>query len=302
MSNLNWCFDVAAGLLLIGFIIQGIRKGFSKLIIPFVLNLVFVIVAFFMSGVLAETIFDSTVEDSVRLSVEETIDNFDIYAVLCREYSELTLIDQVSEKEAGSVLGSEKEMDSKFWELIDSTSGVGDKVNESECFNALNNIIKTTLHESISENIPPCAGKYFEELDESNKDETFKILNMIYTDRHQAADYITDNYISDVMFRFVQMLIFFVSSMVLMIITNILISVVFRNKDMTSNGKGDSAAGVLIEILNGIMIIAVVAVLVKILVYSGIKIDGIMDDQTLGNSYVFKYLYGIDRFLPGNRM
>lgn len=301
MENLNWVFDAAAGLLLIFCITQGIRKGFSKIIVPFILNLVFVLLSFFMSGLLAGTIYDSLAEDAVQTAVDESVEKFDLEGSFNRQYEELTLIGEVTDREMEGVLGSEKDMDKKFWKLIDKTSGVGDSVNEAACYTGLNRIITVSLQESISENLPPCTGKYFENLNEANEDETYKILNMMYTDRKEASKYIAENCVHDVMFEFVKLMCFVVLSALLMILTNIIFSIAYRDRGAGAEGAGDAFAGVLLEILNAAMVITIFAVLVKILVYSGMQIDNIMDDETINNSYVFKYLYNIDKFMPFSR-
>ena len=302
MGNLNWCFDAAAGVMLVLFLIYGIRKGASRTFVPFIVNIVFVVLAFFMSGVIAGTLYETMISDSVELSVEEVVDNFDLQGYFNKEYKELTLIDDVSEKEAAVVLSSETDMDKKFWKLIDKTSGVGNQVNESACFTGLNNIIRVSLQNELAKKLPPCAGHFFENFNEGNEEETYKLISMIYSDRKSAANYITENCVSDVMFRFVKIVSFVIASTVLMILTGIIFSIAFRNKDQDAMGAGDSLAGAVIELFNGLMIIAVAAVLVKIVIWSGVTIENIMDEKTLNNSYVFKYLYNLDKYMPGSRM
>ena len=255
-----------------------------------------------MSGVIAGTLYETMISDSVELSVEEVVDNFDLQGYFNKEYKELTLIDDVSEKEAAVVLSSETDMDKKFWKLIDKTSGVGNQVNESACFTGLNNIIRVSLQNELAKKLPPCAGHFFENFNEGNEEETYKLISMIYSDRKSAANYITENCVSDVMFRFVKIVSFVIASAVLMILTGIIFSIAFRNKDQDAMGAGDSLAGAVIELFNGLMIIAVAAVLVKIVIWSGVTIENIMDEKTLNNSYVFKYLYNLDKYMPGSRM
>ena len=193
-------------------------------------------------------------------------------------------------------------MDKKFWKLIDKTSGVGNQVNEAACFTGLNNIIRVSLQDELAKKLPPCAGHFFENFNEGNEEETYKLISMIYSDRKSAANYITENCVSDVMFRFVKIVSFVIASAVLMILTGIIFSIAFRNKDQDAMGAGDSLAGAVIELFNGLMIIAVVAVLVKIVIWSGVTIENIMDEKTLNNSYVFKYLYNLDKYMPVKRM
>ncbi len=302
MSNLNWIFDALGGILLILMIIHGIRKGAGRTLVPFLINLVFVVLAFFMSGTIAATIYDAMIGDTVDMTVEDTVDKFDLLGNFNKEYKELTLIDEVSEKEVALVLGADKEMDKKFWKLIDRTSGVGDQVNESACFTGLNNIIRVSLQEELAKNLPPCTGKFFENFNEANEDETYILLNMIYTDRKEAAKYISENCVSDVMFRFVKLMSFLIASAILVILTNLIFSIAFRNNDIDSTGAGDSLLGALVQIFNGVIVLVLFAVLVKIVIWSGFQIENIMDEKTLNSSYVFKYLYNIDEFMPGARM
>lgn len=292
--EMNWCFDVIAGLIFIGFIFQGVKKGFSKLIVHSAVNWFFVAVSFFMSGMLAETLFESFFEDSVTMYVNEAVDGFDIEENFNRAYSELTFIEEVSSKEISHVFEKEDDMDKRFLKLIKATSGVGDRITEEECCDKLNSIIKVSLQESISEKLPSYSGKYFENTD---REQTFRILNLIYSDRKQAAEYITDNYIKEKMFHFVQMLSFVVSAVVLMIISNIVFSIVFRDKDMKSDGVADSILGTIPEIVNAVMVITIFAFLVKITVYSGVEINGIMDDNALNSSYIFRFMYNADKYM-----
>ena len=292
--EMNWCFDVIAGLIFIGFIFQGVKKGFSKLIVHSAVNWFFVAVSFFMSGMLAETLFESFLEDSVTMYVNEAVDGFDIEENFNRAYSELTFIEEVSSKEISHVFEKEDDMDKRFLKLIKATSGVGDRITEEECCDKLNSIIKVSLQESISEKLPSYSGKYFENTD---REQTFRILNLIYSDRKQAAEYITDNYIKEKMFHFVQMLSFVVSAVVLMIISNIVFSIVFRDKDMKSDGVADSILGTIPEIVNAVMVITIFAFLVKITVYSGVEINGIMDDNALNSSYIFRFMYNADKYM-----
>ena len=292
--EMNWCFDVIAGLIFIGFIFQGVKKGFSKLTVHSAVNWFFVAVSFFMSGMLAETLFESFFEDSVTMYVNEAVDGFDIEENFNRAYSELTFIEEVSSKEISRVFEKEDDMDKRFLKLIKATSGVGDRITEEECCDKLNSIIKVSLQESISEKLPSYSGKYFENTD---REQTFRILNLIYSDRKQAAEYITDNYIKEKMFHFVQMLSFVVSAVVLMIISNIVFSIVFRDKDMKSDGVADSILGTIPEIVNAVMVITIFAFLVKITVYSGVEINGIMDDNALNSSYIFRFMYNADKYM-----
>ena len=292
--EMNWCFDVIAGLIFIGFIFQGVKKGFSKLIVHSAVNWFFVAVSFFMSGMLAETLFESFLEDSVTMYVNEAVDGFDIEENFNRAYSERTFIEEVSSKEISRVFEKEDDMDKRFLKLIKATSGVGDRITEEECCDKLNSIIKVSLQESISEKLPSYSGKYFENTD---REQTFRILNLIYSDRKQAAEYITDNYIKEKMFHFVQMLSFVVSAVVLMIISNIVFSIVFRDKDMKSDGVADSILGTIPEIVNAVMVITIFAFLVKITVYSGVEINGIMDDNALNSSYIFRFMYNADKYM-----
>ena len=292
--EMNWCFDVIAGLIFIGFIFQGVKKGFSKLIVHSAVNWFFVAVSFFMSGMLAETLFESFFVYSVTMYVNEAVDGFDIEENFNRAYSELTFIEEVSSKEISRVFEKEDDMDKRFLKLIKATSGVGDRITEEECCDKLNSIIKVSLQESISEKLPSYSGKYFENTD---REQTFRILNLIYSDRKQAAEYITDNYIKEKMFHFVQMLSFVVSAVVLMIISNIVFSIVFRDKDMKSDGVADSILGTIPEIVNAVMVITIFAFLVKITVYSGVEINGIMDDNALNSSYIFRFMYNADKYM-----
>lgn len=294
MNGVCWYYDAAALVLLVLFIIHGVKKGFSKTVIHFSLNLVFVVLAFFMSGIMTDMVYDGYFRSTVSESVESTLENFDVNSELKKVYSELTLIGEVSDTKISAVLSSEKNMDEKFKKLIVSTSGIGSQIDESMIFEGLNGIVKFRLHEELSEKIPPCAGKYFSSLDGNNKEETYKILSLIASDKKEAADYIMENYIDSTLYGFVQIMMFLISAFVLMIFTAILLAVIFREKDMTSNGRGDSAGGTVLSVINWGIAMLMFAFVIKVIIYSGIQIEGFLDDKELNNTIAFRYLYNAD--------
>lgn len=294
MNGVCWYYDAAALVLLVLFIIQGVKKGFSKTVIHFALNLVFVVLAFLMSGIMTDMVYDGYFRSTVSESVESSLENFDVNSELKKVYSELTLIGEVSDTKISAVLSSEKNMDEKFQKLIVSTSGIGSQIDESKIFEGLNSIVKFRLHEKLSEKIPSCAGKYFSSLDESNKEETYKILNLLASDKKEAADYIMENYIDSTLYGFVQIMMFLISAFVLMIFTAILLAVMFREKDMISNGRGDSAGGAVLSVINWGIAMLMLAFVIKVIIYSGVQIEGFLDDNTLNNTIAFRYLYNAD--------
>ena len=66
---------------------------------------------------------------------------------------------------------------------------------------------------------------------------------------------------------------------------------------MKSDGVADSILGTIPEIVNAVMVITIFAFLVKITVYSGVEINGIMDDNALNSSYIFRFMYNADKYM-----
>jgi hypothetical protein len=297
MEKVCWYYDAAAALFLIATIVFGAKRGFSKKIIQFAVNFVFVIIAALGAVFITDTLYEMYIMDSITMSVDETLEEFDVSQELKNVYAELTLMEEVSDTKLASVLKSEKDMDKKFHTLITTTSGAGDLLDRSACFEGLNSIIKKSFQEKLSERIPPCSGRYFDSLGNNNKNETFTLLNMMYTKDKKTAEYIEENYIHDEMLSFVRRITFIVSAMLLMIIASFIFTLAFKGKDMDSNGKGDSVLGAFLGIFNGAMFLLIIALFMKMLIYTGVQIDGAFDDDMINRSVVFKYLYNADALL-----
>lgn len=297
MSNVCWYYDAAALVFLAAFIIQGVKKGISKSIIQFAFNAVGIILSFLLTGMMTDMIYDNYIKDSVLSSVESSVNGFDTVSEMKAAYKELTFMDSVSEQKIKAVLSLETDMDKKFHELINATSGVGDKVSEADCLEKIQKIITESFQNKLSEELPPCAGKYFESLNAADKNETFKVLSIMFTEGGDSAAYITDNYIDKQIYNFTKIIVFVVSALIFMIIINIVFSVVFRGKDMTSDGKGDSAAGAALSVVTWLAVMFILALFIKIIIYYGIEISGFMDDETLNNTIAFRFLYNADALI-----
>jgi uncharacterized membrane protein (DUF485 family) len=294
MEKMFWYYDVAAALFIIAAIVLGAKRGFSKKIIQFIVNLVFVAVAAVGAVFLTDSLYESYVMDSIRYAVDETTESFDVSGELQKVYTELTLIEEVSDTKLAAVLRSEKDMDKKLHNLVTTTSGAGDLVDKAACTDGLMRIIKDSFQSALAEKIPPCSGRYFAHLNELNKEETFTLLNMLYNDDTQLPKYIEENYIHNEMVNFVKRILFIVSAMILMIIASFIFTIAFRGKDMNSNGKSDSVLGAFLGILNGAMFLLIIALFIKMLIYSGVQADGVFDENALENTYVFRYFYNAD--------
>lgn len=295
MNGICWYYDAAALVFLVLFIIHGAKKGLSKTIIGLALNIVVMLLAFFLSAMMTDMFYDNYIKDSTVYNVEETVSGFDTVTEMKKLYTELTLIENVPDQKIENVLSSVSDMDGSMKELIDATSGACENISTEDCYVKMKELITVELQDKLSKTMPSCAGKYFENFDESGKEETFKIINLIYKDSKEASAYIMSNYVENQIYVLSQIIVFIISSVIMMIITSIILSIAFREKDMTSNGRGDSVAGGITAVLSWGAVMLISALLIKVIIYYGIQISGFLDDESLNNTIAFRFFYNADR-------
>ncbi len=289
---MNYFFDIAIAVIFVLCVLIGYKKGIAKTIISFAIHLLCIVVAFIFSLLTAEGLYMSYIQEPVMIKIEEAVEDFNITQEIKSYYSEKTVGLDISDNQVENILSDSDNMDKKLFDSFEDTSV---DYNTDEAYNALYGILNNDLQEKVSKYMPPCAGKYFDEIKTSRKD-VFNLIQELDTDKKAAAQYIEEKCVRALMIRFVKIVAFVIFSIVFMIIAKIILTIIYKNQAVKAAGRTDSMLGALLGVAIALVIIIMIAFLVKMIIYAGGQ-NEYLNEDVVNNSLVFKYFYKMDNFL-----
>ncbi len=277
-------------------VITHAKKGFSNIIFSFAAYMISVALAFGITETSADGIYNSYAKDSVTRSLTDTLRNFSVSDELKSYYHEKTVGFDMSDKQVSEILNSGDNMDSKLSELINSTLG-SDVCDENEAYEGLYDILNESFQEKISENLPPCAGKYFSSFTAKNKDSMFELINIIAKDDYEsAAVYIEENYIHNLIIKFIKVIMFIFLSVIFITLSQAILKIIRKKTSSTALGKADSIAGGVTGALVGLTFMVIMAFVVKMIIYAGFT-GAVINEEAINSSIIFRHFYKLDNIL-----
>lgn len=288
-------FDVFLIAILLLFSVAGAKKGFLKPVIVFVVNMVCIVAAFIFSGITADTVYENYFQDTVVSKTEDALSEFDVADEVRKYYEELTIGFDMTEKQLDSVLSDKENMDKKIADIIKNETGA--TVSKEEISKGLYNIINEKLQEKLAVELPPCAGKYFESLENKKNTNIFEFINILDTDEKAAAEYIEKNFAGKIVTNFIRIVMIVLMSIILTVVVQLVLNaVIFKNEALKATGKADMAGGFVLGLVKGLVFCAIAAVMLKMFIYSGVS-GKIINEENIQSSAVFKYFYNIDEIV-----
>mgnify|MGYP000051453862 CR=1 FL=1 len=277
-------------------VISNAKKGFSNVIVSFAAYMISVALAFGITETTSGGIYNSYVKDPVTRSLTDTLRNFSVSDELKNYYYKKTVGFDMSDKQVSEILNAGDNMDSELSELINST--LGENIcDKNEAYDGLYGILNKSFQEKISEKLPPCAGKYFSSLADKNKDSMFELIDIIATeDQEAAAKYIEENYIHNLIIKFIKVIMFIFLSVIFITLSQVILRIIRKKASSTALGTADSVAGGVVGAFVGLTVMVVTAFVIKMIIYAGLT-GSFINEEAINNSIIFKYLYRLDTIL-----
>ncbi len=291
MEKIIW--DILIAAIVILFVIAGAKKGFAKPVIVFLVNAACIAGAFVFANMTAQSIYEMYIQDSVTANIEESLKEFDVYEEIQKYYSEVTIGFEMTDKQLETVLSDDESMDKKLINIIKNETG--SQLTSDQIYKGLYDIINNELQEKMAIELPPCAGRYFEEL--NDKDTVFELLNILSRDEREAAEYIEKNFAGKVMVNFIKIVSIVLVSIILTVIVQLIMNaILFKNEELKAFTKADMFAGGILGLVKGVVFCIVMAFAIKMFIYSGVS-GKVINDTNIQSSVIFKYFYNINEII-----
>lgn len=291
MSYMGYIFDGAAALIIILFLIFAARKGTKKAVINFILDVVCFAGAFCITLFLGDMIYDDYVKTPVTSGINEAITSFNLEDALQKVYADQTMGSSLKASDVAKILESEDKMDTIIASCMKKEGA--DRSSEEIC-QGLYTILTESFVKELNENIPTCDRKFFDSLDPvSNKKEMFSILCTMKANPGEAANIISDKYVSSSMKNYTLLVLFTLSAVVFLVIVKLIAGLIMKNRDYFAAGFGDGFGGAVFGILSGVLFVVLYTCIFKCIVNAGFFDQSGINDL-IKDSFAYKYIYNLD--------
>lgn len=275
--------DIAALLIILGFILWGRKKGIIRMLLSLAGFALAAALAAFISNSTYEYVYIHAIQPSVSAFIEEKAD------ILAEEYASG---DKLKDLLGDQYSGQEEDIDSLFDENIGNKEST--LLTKSEFRGTLNNIFTeycAKLTESLSgvlpEEIIESAENYLEKNNIADKEKIAELKKS----RTSIPELIEKEIVRPVMLKTVKNVIFAVSFAVCCAVISALIHIAGIIRKINAVRVPDSFLGGILGFIYALLAIMALSLLCSIFIKLTGDVNPIVSSETISGTYFFKYAY-----------
>lgn len=290
MSYSNLLFDGATILIILIFLIVNVKRGFTKTFISVLGYILAILLGSVAADTTSEPTYDSVLSKQIVADVQDVLDDNNIASSICNRIKKDTYGIVISEDKLSKVVTSS----SSLYNAINGKDGAELISNEK-----INRLLGESIEEAISEPLksilPSPAVDYMINSLKSNSELLYNTVPVLLQDNKSAAEYIEHTFIRPIVIYIIKMAIFFVVFLIVMILVK-MISKSFENNDTlpTLAVASDRLLGAILGIAEGMILVILVSVVVKLLVYSSGGTSELLNEDVIQSTKLFKTIYNLD--------
>ncbi len=288
-GNFWWVFDLIVIAVIVLFTINGAKKGFSKIIVAAIGCVVSFAVAWTLSKLTAETVYDKMFRQSYIETVEEAIEDYkpeDIIKTII-ESNELSGV--LSNENIKTILESDNSLDMLYQYANSQASNILDSRENFEA-SVINEFAKA-FSSQVGVALPPYVAEGILGHLSDNEDMFLMTIEMLMTNSDELPQFIEENYIRGPATKIVSCAVFLIVFFVLM---TVIVLVANKSGDfglLNGYDRLDKFTGGILGLIEGIAAIIVIAFIVKIIVNMSESGTSFINIETIENTKIFKHFY-----------
>ncbi len=288
-ENFWWILDIITVIVLVLCIIRCAHKGFSKIIITAVGCVISLVAAWIISGSSSEFIYNNFFKKSNIETLKASIKDYHPEEAIKNIIEENDLSGVLSTEKIESVLKSDNSI-SMLYEYANSESANILDTPENFKNNLINEFAKAFAAQA-GVNLPPYVAQ--EIIDHiGNNEKLFKsTIKTLMTQPDKVPEYIEENYIRAPAKRIISSAVFLI---VFFVLITIILLVTSRSQGfglLNGYDRLDKFAGGLMGLIEGITIIMIIGVGMKILINISENENSFFSMNTIENTKVFRLFY-----------
>lgn len=287
--NFWWVLDVIAVVALVLCILRCSRKGFSKMIVTAIGCVISLTAAWFVSKGSAGFIYDNFFKKGNIEAVETAIEDYKPEEVVKTIIESNELSGILNTETIKSILSGSNSLN-MLYEYANSEA--------SNILGTLENFKKEIINEfanafaaQIGTGLPPYVAEEIVSHIENNEQLFISTIDMLLTDRDNMPEFIEKNYIRTPAKMIISSSVFLIVFFVLM---TIILIVASRSPDfglLNGYDRLDRFAGGLMGVVEGITVIMIIAVGLKLMINISENEGSFISMKTVENTKIFRHFY-----------
>lgn len=289
MSYGSLIFDGATILIILVFLIINVKRGFSKTFISVIGYILAILLGSIISDASAEPTYDSVLSNQIVANIEEVLDEHNVASSICDRIKKDTFGVVISQDKLSKVVASSGSL----------YNAINGKDNEFLSMDKINTLLGESVEDAISSPLknvlPSPAVDYMINSLKSNSDLLYTTVPILLQDNKSAAEYIEQIFIKPIVLYIIKMAIFFVVFLIVMIIVKIISKTIENNDSLpTIAVASDKLLGAILGIAEGMILLILISVVVKLLVYASGGTSEIFSSEVIQSTKLFKTIYNLD--------
>lgn len=288
-GNFWWVFDLIVIAVIILFIANGARKGFSKIIVAAVGCIVSFAAAWTLSEFAADTIYDNMLKEGNIEAVDKAIEEYNPEDVIKTIIESNELSGVLSNENIKTILESENSLDLLYQYANSQASNILDSKENFEA-SVINEFAKA-FSSQVGAALPPYVAEGILGHLSNNEEMFLMTVEMLMTDSDELPEYIEKNYIREPATKIVSCAVFLVVFFALM---TVIIMVANKSEKfglLNGYDRLDKFMGGVLGAVEGVAAIIVIAFIVKIIINMSESGTSFINLETVENTKLFKYFY-----------
>lgn len=284
-----WVFDLVVVLILLFCILNGARKGFSKIIVSAIGCAASFAIALTISKYSAGIIYDKMFRQSNIKAVETAIEDYNPEDVIKTIIEKNELSGILSNENVKTILEGQNSLDMLYEYANSRASNILDSKE-----NFKNNIVDEfakAFSSQVGANLPPYVAQEMLKHFVGNEEMFLKSVELLLNDPDKLPPYIEENYIREPAIKITECAVFLIVFFVLMTVIILVANRSSRFGLLNGYDRLDRFAGGVMGAIEGIAAVIVVVFIVMIIINMSEKDDSFVSLNTIENTKIFKHFY-----------
>ena len=292
-EELWWLYDViAAVIVIISAIIAG-KRGLVKSAFHLIGCILAVVLAFSISGSISGSLYKNTLRSS---NIDKINDAMDLDYFVSEYSNYLESLDYniiVNKEKLIDIFNSGTDVDGNLVKYINNINGkkaANDNVLLTKIHEGYAKVTEKIVKKNLSKYAAASAAEILRDTN-TNIDDLAPLLHVMEGAHKPAAVYITDNYVAGAYQTIIRLVAFSVILVIVILLTLVFVKAM-TDKD-THTSAGSHAAGAIIGIVQGGILIFAAAALIRLYFILGSDTSLFFENKAIDKTYVFKYAYDL---------
>ncbi|MBQ8965624.1 CvpA family protein [Ruminococcus sp.] len=250
--------DIAIIVILIVTCIVGYVRGFRKYFIGMVAVVIAVVAGAYISGELAEPVYDRYMREKVKTHVTEAIEDYDPKEVVMEKLREQGYGDYISESEVGEIVARGGDYLENVSELLRQKGAGSEEVAQVK--QNIDGYFKSELPDQINRRLEETGlAPYVEKVNISADELRECVTRAAAQSKEDAADYIVEKAIKPVLVGIIRSLLFAICFLAVILLLRIIIAISGVMDSIPEARAADRFAGLVLGAIKGLLYCAVIA-------------------------------------------